>query len=188
RRHMIQHNYATAAFSSGFLLQCSRYLEMQPHLFVTERAKVSFIISLLSGRALQWAEALWTAQSPGIHSLEGFVRHFREVFGQSTTEVTVHEEERPWNPRSSPERAPDVSSSPGRAPDVSFSPGKAPDVSFSSGRAPDPRSSPGRAPGPRSSPGRAPGPRSSPGRAPGPRFSDGHDSSLLNLIRNLRLL
>uniref|UniRef100_A0A672KX06 DUF4939 domain-containing protein n=1 Tax=Sinocyclocheilus grahami TaxID=75366 RepID=A0A672KX06_SINGR len=75
-----------AAFGSGFLLQCSRYLEMQPHLFVTEWAKVSFIISLLSGRALQWAEALWTAQSPGIHSLEDFVRHFREVFGQSTME------------------------------------------------------------------------------------------------------
>uniref|UniRef100_A0A672N6S2 DUF4939 domain-containing protein n=1 Tax=Sinocyclocheilus grahami TaxID=75366 RepID=A0A672N6S2_SINGR len=69
-----------AAFCSGFLLQCSLYLEMQPHLFVTERAKVSFIISLLSGRALQWAEALWNAQSPWIHSLDGFVKHFREVF------------------------------------------------------------------------------------------------------------
>uniref|UniRef100_A0A671QUG4 DUF4939 domain-containing protein n=1 Tax=Sinocyclocheilus anshuiensis TaxID=1608454 RepID=A0A671QUG4_9TELE len=71
-----------AALCSGFLLQCSLYLEMQPHLFVTERAKVSFIISLLSGRALQWAEALWNAQSPWIHSLDGFVKHFREVFGQ----------------------------------------------------------------------------------------------------------
>uniref|UniRef100_A0A672QPI0 DUF4939 domain-containing protein n=1 Tax=Sinocyclocheilus grahami TaxID=75366 RepID=A0A672QPI0_SINGR len=81
-----------AALCSVFLLQCSLYLEMQPHLFVTERAKVSFIISLLSGRALQWAEALWTAQSPCIHSLEGFIQHFREVFGQSTTEVTVHED------------------------------------------------------------------------------------------------
>uniref|UniRef100_A0A673JVB1 DUF4939 domain-containing protein n=1 Tax=Sinocyclocheilus rhinocerous TaxID=307959 RepID=A0A673JVB1_9TELE len=69
-----------AASCSGFLLQCSLYLEMQPHLFVTERAKVSFIISLLSGRALQWAESPW------IHSLDGFVKHFREVFGQSTTE------------------------------------------------------------------------------------------------------
>uniref|UniRef100_A0A672L0G2 DUF4939 domain-containing protein n=1 Tax=Sinocyclocheilus grahami TaxID=75366 RepID=A0A672L0G2_SINGR len=89
-----------AAFGSGFLLQCSRYLEMQPHLFVTERAKVSFIISLLSGRALQWAEALWTAQSPGIHSLEGFVRHFWDIFGQSTIEGIrcQNEEERPRNP------------------------------------------------------------------------------------------
>uniref|UniRef100_A0A671KC73 DUF4939 domain-containing protein n=1 Tax=Sinocyclocheilus anshuiensis TaxID=1608454 RepID=A0A671KC73_9TELE len=67
------------------------YLEMQPHLFVTERVKVSFIISLLSGRALQWAEALWNSQSPWIHSLDGFVKHFQVVFGQSTTEVTVGE-------------------------------------------------------------------------------------------------
>uniref|UniRef100_A0A673LNI8 DUF4939 domain-containing protein n=1 Tax=Sinocyclocheilus rhinocerous TaxID=307959 RepID=A0A673LNI8_9TELE len=81
-----------AASCSGFLLQCSLYLEMQPHLFVSERGKVSFIISLLSGRALQWAEALWNSQSPWVHSLDGFVKHFREVFGQSTTEVTVQEE------------------------------------------------------------------------------------------------
>uniref|UniRef100_A0A672NEZ3 DUF4939 domain-containing protein n=1 Tax=Sinocyclocheilus grahami TaxID=75366 RepID=A0A672NEZ3_SINGR len=69
-----------AALCSGFLLQCSLYLEMQPHLFVTKRAKVSFIISLLSGRALHWAESLWKAQSPRIHSLDDFVKHFREVF------------------------------------------------------------------------------------------------------------
>uniref|UniRef100_A0A671NIY6 DUF4939 domain-containing protein n=1 Tax=Sinocyclocheilus anshuiensis TaxID=1608454 RepID=A0A671NIY6_9TELE len=52
-----------AAFCSGFLLQCSLYLEMQPHLFVTERAKVSFIISLLSGRAFPWIHSRpsWTS-------------------------------------------------------------------------------------------------------------------------------
>uniref|UniRef100_A0A671RKW5 DUF4939 domain-containing protein n=1 Tax=Sinocyclocheilus anshuiensis TaxID=1608454 RepID=A0A671RKW5_9TELE len=65
-----------AAFCSGFLLQCSLYLEMQPHLFVTEWAKVSFIISLLSGRALQWAEALWNSQISPIHrSLPGLHHH-----------------------------------------------------------------------------------------------------------------
>uniref|UniRef100_A0A672L689 Uncharacterized protein n=1 Tax=Sinocyclocheilus grahami TaxID=75366 RepID=A0A672L689_SINGR len=125
----------------------------------------------LSGRShacffskLNYPHSLRTAQSPGIHSLEGFVRRFRGVFSQSTTEVTVHEEERPWNPRSSPGRAHDVLSSPGRAPDVSFSPGRAPDPQSSPGRAPDPQSSPGRAPDPH--PGRAPDPQSSPGRAP----------------------
>ncbi len=44
---------------NGFLLQCSLALEMQPHRFPTERAKISFILSLLTGRALQWAESLW---------------------------------------------------------------------------------------------------------------------------------
>ncbi len=47
---------------NGILLQCSLYIEMQPHLYSTERSKVSFIISLLSGKALQWAEMIW-AQS-----------------------------------------------------------------------------------------------------------------------------
>uniref|UniRef100_A0A672R605 DUF4939 domain-containing protein n=1 Tax=Sinocyclocheilus grahami TaxID=75366 RepID=A0A672R605_SINGR len=153
---------------------------MQQHLFVTKQAKVSFIISLLSGQALQWAEALWNAESPWIHLLDGFVKHFREVFGQSTTEVTVHEEERPWNPRSSPGRAPDVWSSPGRAPDSQFSPGRVPDFSLSPGRAPDPQSSPGRAPDVSFSPGRAPDPQSSPGRAPDPQSSPGRAPDVIH--------
>ncbi len=33
---------------------------MQPHLYTTEKAKIAFIISLLTGRALQWAETIWT--------------------------------------------------------------------------------------------------------------------------------
>ncbi len=68
-----------AAACSGFLLQCSLYLEMQPQLFPTECSKIAFIISLLSGRALQWAEALWNADSPQVNSLESLVEHFREV-------------------------------------------------------------------------------------------------------------
>lgn len=53
--------------------------------------KIAFIISLLSGRALQWAEALWNADSPQVNSLESFVEHFREVFSLSTTKVSIHE-------------------------------------------------------------------------------------------------
>ncbi len=43
-------------------------------------------------RALQWAEALWSSQSKRINSLEDFVEHFRELFSQPTTEVSVHDE------------------------------------------------------------------------------------------------
>ncbi len=81
-----------AVTCNGFLLQCSLYFELQSHQFTTERAKVAFIISLLTGRALQWAEALWSSQSPRINLLEDFVEHFREVFSQPTTEVSVHDE------------------------------------------------------------------------------------------------
>ncbi len=57
-----------AVTCNGFLLQCSLYFELQSHQFTTERAKVAFIISLLTGRALQWAEALWSSQSRGLTS------------------------------------------------------------------------------------------------------------------------
>ncbi len=81
-----------AVICNGFLLQCSLYFELQSHQFTTERSKVAFIISLLTGRALQWAEGLWSSQSPRISSLEDFVKHFREVFSQPTTEVSIHDE------------------------------------------------------------------------------------------------
>ncbi len=58
-----------ASECSGFLLQCSLYSEMQPQQFVNERAKIAFIISLLSGWALQWARSIWDSQSPITRSL-----------------------------------------------------------------------------------------------------------------------
>uniref|UniRef100_A0A671L3B2 DUF4939 domain-containing protein n=1 Tax=Sinocyclocheilus anshuiensis TaxID=1608454 RepID=A0A671L3B2_9TELE len=65
-----------AAACSGFLLQCSLYFELQPHQFVNDRAKITFIMSLLSGGALQWAESLWNSYSPLTRSLDAFVDHF----------------------------------------------------------------------------------------------------------------
>ncbi len=66
---------------NGFILQCSLALEMQPHLYTTEKAKIAFIISLLTGRALQWAETIWTQAGTVTRSLDNFIAHFREVFG-----------------------------------------------------------------------------------------------------------
>uniref|UniRef100_A0A671K5F4 DUF4939 domain-containing protein n=1 Tax=Sinocyclocheilus anshuiensis TaxID=1608454 RepID=A0A671K5F4_9TELE len=68
-----------AATCSGFLLQCSLYFELQPHQFVNDRAKIAFIMSLLSGRVLQWAEALWNLLqcSPLVRSYDAFMDHFR---------------------------------------------------------------------------------------------------------------
>ncbi|KAK3517316.1 hypothetical protein QTP70_003234 [Hemibagrus guttatus] len=43
---------------NGFLLQCSLVMEMQPHLYSTERSKVTFVIMQLRGQALLWAESL----------------------------------------------------------------------------------------------------------------------------------
>ncbi len=61
----------------GFLLQCSLALEMQPHLYTTDRAKIAFIISLLTGRALQWAETIWAQSGTVTQSVNSFIEHFR---------------------------------------------------------------------------------------------------------------
>ncbi|KAK3514221.1 hypothetical protein QTP70_009991 [Hemibagrus guttatus] len=77
---------------NGFILQCSLVLEMQPHLYPTERSKVAFIISQLRGRALLWAESLWSQNSPVTQSYAGFVDHFKEVFGKPSWDSSVGEE------------------------------------------------------------------------------------------------
>ncbi|KAK3560261.1 hypothetical protein QTP86_003987 [Hemibagrus guttatus] len=77
---------------NGFLLQCSLVLEMQPHLYSTERPKVAFIIAQLRGQALLWAESLWSQKSPVTQSYASFVDHFKEVFGKPSGDSSVGEE------------------------------------------------------------------------------------------------
>ncbi len=74
---------------NGFLLQCSLYIENQPHLYTTERSKVSFLISLLSSKALQWAETIWAQADNITQSFDNFVSHFREVFGRPHSDPTA---------------------------------------------------------------------------------------------------
>ncbi len=62
---------------------------MQPQQFVSERSKVAFLISLLTGRALLWARAIWNSQSSIINSFDAFSAHFREVFGLSTSSLSI---------------------------------------------------------------------------------------------------
>ncbi len=75
---------AYAGECGGFLLQLALYIEMQPQKFPTERSKVAFLISLLSGRALSWARAIWNANTSIINSYDAFTKHFKEVFELAT--------------------------------------------------------------------------------------------------------
>lgn len=65
----------------AFLLQCSLALELQPQRFPTERSRIAYIISLLSGHALPWAESVWNHSGQITESVDNFVAHFKEVFG-----------------------------------------------------------------------------------------------------------
>ncbi|XP_048021894.1 uncharacterized protein apbb3 isoform X1 [Megalobrama amblycephala] len=76
---------------NGFLLQCSLVLEMQPHLYPDDSTKVAFIISQLEGKALRWAESLWTQKNPVVKSLSSFTNHFKEVFGKPAWDSSIGE-------------------------------------------------------------------------------------------------
>ncbi|MGL6143558.1 MAG: retrotransposon gag family protein, partial [Enterobacterales bacterium] len=76
---------------SGFLLQCDLVLEMQSHHFTTDTAKIAFIISHLQGKALHWADSLWTQKGSVVKSYPAFVNHFREVFGKPLADSSIGE-------------------------------------------------------------------------------------------------
>ncbi len=77
---------------NGFILQCNLTFEMQPLLYPTDSSKVAFIISLLAGPALQWAETIWAQSGPIVQSLQNFMIHFREVFGKVDGDTSVGEQ------------------------------------------------------------------------------------------------
>lgn len=83
-------SYSGEGECSGFLLQCRLYMEINANQFVSESAKISFILSLLTGRALNWAQALWNSNAPALQSLSSFVEHFQIVFSQTTNAISVH--------------------------------------------------------------------------------------------------
>uniref|UniRef100_A0A3B1JLI6 ribonuclease H n=1 Tax=Astyanax mexicanus TaxID=7994 RepID=A0A3B1JLI6_ASTMX len=75
---------------SGFLLQCSVFFSNSPP--TTDNAKIGFIISRLSGKAPEWATAIWEEVSGA--SYADFLTLFRSFFdhsryGQSNGELLL---------------------------------------------------------------------------------------------------
>ncbi|KAK7913158.1 hypothetical protein WMY93_013369 [Mugilogobius chulae] len=63
-----------------FLSQCELHFEFQPASFPSDRAKVAYIISYLSGRARAWATAEWDRRSTVCNSLPRFLKTFNQIF------------------------------------------------------------------------------------------------------------
>ena len=55
-----------------FLIDCSIHFELLLHAFPTERSKVAFMISHLTGRAKAWASAEWGRGASLCDTLAGF--------------------------------------------------------------------------------------------------------------------
>ncbi|KAL0182333.1 hypothetical protein M9458_021708, partial [Cirrhinus mrigala] len=73
----------TAAKCKGFLLQCSLFVNQQPHLYATDESKIAFVCSLLTGKALDWATAVWNLGQSTYPTFSTFLQSFKEVFQPS---------------------------------------------------------------------------------------------------------
>ncbi|KAL0146466.1 hypothetical protein M9458_058229 [Cirrhinus mrigala] len=64
----------------GFITQCTLVFKLQPSCFPTESSKVAYVVTLLTGKALDWATALWDQQSPLTENSEAFISEMKRVF------------------------------------------------------------------------------------------------------------
>lgn len=67
----------------AFLSQCSLVFALQPRRYVTEESKVAFVITLLKGRARDWATAVWDARAPFCAMFEDFRAKMTKLFDRS---------------------------------------------------------------------------------------------------------
>lgn len=54
--------------------------QQRPHTFSSDQSKVQYVLGLLRGRALAWAEAIFSSQPVGTWSYETFVSKMKAVF------------------------------------------------------------------------------------------------------------
>lgn len=67
----------------SFLSQCSLTLELQSLAFPTERSRVAYLITLLTGRARDWGTAVWDANAACCSTYTAFTEEMRKVFDRS---------------------------------------------------------------------------------------------------------
>uniref|UniRef100_A0A9J7XUZ1 CCHC-type domain-containing protein n=1 Tax=Cyprinus carpio carpio TaxID=630221 RepID=A0A9J7XUZ1_CYPCA len=67
----------------AFLSQCSLVFALQPRRYVTEESQVAFVITLLKGRAREWATAVWDACAPFCATFQDFRAEMIKLFDRS---------------------------------------------------------------------------------------------------------
>uniref|UniRef100_A0A4W5LBA7 Retrotransposon gag domain-containing protein n=1 Tax=Hucho hucho TaxID=62062 RepID=A0A4W5LBA7_9TELE len=67
----------------AFLSQCSLVFALQPRRYVTEESQVAFVITLLKGKARDWATAVWNARAPFCATFEDFRAEMIKLFDRS---------------------------------------------------------------------------------------------------------
>ncbi len=77
---------------TGFLMQCYICITQQPLTYPTDDSRVAFVCSLLTGKALEWATAMWQGNRMSFPSYDHFIRQFRDVFEHSASGKEAGEE------------------------------------------------------------------------------------------------
>ena len=79
----------------AFLTQCGLHFELQSVHYPTDRTKIAYLISHLTGRAEAWATAEWARNSPLCNSFALFSKTFTQIFqhvtpGREAARMLVH--------------------------------------------------------------------------------------------------
>ncbi len=67
----------------AFLTQCEVFFSLQPQTYAADRARIAYVVSLLTGRARGWATAAWEAQASCCGHYELFKGEMIKVFDRS---------------------------------------------------------------------------------------------------------
>uniref|UniRef100_A0A3B5Q1I5 DUF4939 domain-containing protein n=1 Tax=Xiphophorus maculatus TaxID=8083 RepID=A0A3B5Q1I5_XIPMA len=69
----------------GFLLQCALVFGRSPQSFRDDASKISYVVGLLRGKALKWAEAIINESSVHRYSYDDFIESFKQVFDMAAS-------------------------------------------------------------------------------------------------------
>ncbi|KAM9421437.1 uncharacterized protein ACWYII_021537 [Salvelinus alpinus] len=67
----------------SFLTQCDIVFSLQPNTYSRERARIAYVISLLTGRAREWGTAIWEARAECSNVYQNFKEEMIRVFDRS---------------------------------------------------------------------------------------------------------
>lgn len=67
----------------SFLIQCEVVFSLQPSTYSGDRARIAYVISLLSGRARQWGTAVWESRAVCVERFSLFKEEMIRVFDRS---------------------------------------------------------------------------------------------------------
>ncbi|KAG1933640.1 retrotransposable element [Pimephales promelas] len=67
----------------AFLTQCEVVFSLQTSTYATDRSRIAFVVSLLTGRAREWGTAMWTSEAECLRRYSAFKEEMLRVFDRS---------------------------------------------------------------------------------------------------------